>query len=55
MTRVIIKGVKKLNPTKAIMKTYHAAFIRATTEDVPGFKKNGTAADAVKMFKGNKK
>lgn len=55
MTRLIIKGVKKLNPTKAIMKTYHSAFIKATTEDVPGYKRNGTAAEAVKSLKGKQK
>lgn len=55
MTRVVLKGVHKLNPTKAVMKTYHSAFIKATTQDVPGFKPNKSASQAIKQFKGNKK
>lgn len=55
MTKAILKGVYKLNPTKAVTKTYNAAFIKATTSNNPGFKRNKTAAEAIKQFKGNKK
>ena len=34
-----LKGVYKLNPTKAVMKAGSAQARRAVTEDVPGFKK----------------
>lgn len=55
MTRAVLKGVYKLNPTKAIMKTYHSSFIKATTQDVPGYKPNRSASQAIKQLQGNKK
>jgi hypothetical protein len=34
-----LKGVYKLNPTRAVMKSGSRQARRAVTEDVPGFKK----------------
>mgnify|MGYP000396736853 CR=1 FL=1 len=55
MTKAILKGVHKMNPTRAVMKTYTASFIKATTSNNPGYKRNKTAAEAIKQLKGNKK
>ena len=51
MTKAVLKGVYKLNPTKSIMKTGSEAFRRAVTSNVKGFKKVKPA----KANKGSKK
>jgi hypothetical protein len=38
-TKVTLKGVYKLNPTKAVMKTGSNAARKAVTSDVKSFKK----------------
>jgi hypothetical protein len=52
MTQAPKKGVYKLNPTKAVMKTYTEKFVKSVTTNNAGFKKNGTASDAVRKLKG---
>lgn len=47
-----LKGVYKLNPTKSVMKTYTEKFVKSVTTNAQGFKKNGTASDAVRKLKG---
>ena len=39
VTPASTKGVYRLNPTKAIMKSGSAKARKAVTEDVPGFRK----------------
>lgn len=51
MTAVKLKGVYKLNPTKAVMKSGSAAQRKAVTSDVKSFKK----VKPPKAIKGNKK
>ena len=46
-----LKGVRRMNPTKMIMKEGSAKARRAVTEDVRGFKK----VQPPKARKGNKK
>lgn len=51
MTTAKLKGVYKLNPTKAIMKTGSAKERKAVTSNVGNFKK----VKPPKAIKGNKK
>jgi hypothetical protein len=51
MTRVVLKGTYKLNPTKAVMKSNSATAIKLHGQNVPGFKK----VKPPKAIKGNKK
>jgi len=51
MTRVVLKGTYKLNPTKAVMKSNGATAIKQHGQTVKGFKK----VKPPKAIKGNKK
>jgi len=51
MTRVVLKGTYKLNPTKAVMKSNGVAAIKSQGQNVKGFKK----VKPPKAIKGNKK
>lgn len=51
MTRAVLKGVYKLNPTRAVMKLGSVEARRAVTSDVKGFKK----VKPPKAIKGKKK
>ena len=46
-----LKGVRRMNPTRSVMKSGSQAARRAVTEDVKGFKK----VQPPKARKGNKK
>lgn len=49
--KAVLKGVYKLNPTKAVMKTGSEAARKAVTSDVKGYKK----VKPPKAIKGRKK
>ena len=51
MTKAVLKGVYKLNPTKSVMKTGSEAARKAVTSDVKGYKK----VKPPKAIKGRKK
>ena len=56
MNSLEIKGTRRLNPTRAIMKTFSQSYInavaRANTRK-PGHTENGSASQALNKLKGN--